>query len=137
MQLTSFDRWLKDKFAIETHVQVLRLPEDIPHGVKVVELPDIAGRRFKYLLVVKKTKIANQLFNILKDESMMYNTQIIVRDKWYVKFIAPEERSVTWTLISWAIISVIVAVIGYGVVKMLQNPEIRENLKEAIEILKG
>ena len=137
MQLTGFDRWLKEKFAIETHVQVLRMPETVPPGVKVVELPDVAGRRFKYLFVCKKTKTANVLFDILKDESMMYNTQIVVKDKWYVRFVAPEEKSVTWTIISWTIISVIVAVVGFGVWRLWQNPEIQKNLKEALEILKG
>ena len=137
MQLTAFDRWLKEKFCIETHVSVLRLPEDIPKGVKVVELPDVPGRRFQYMLVVKKNKVANRLFAILKAESMMYNTQIIVRDKWYVKFIAPEEKSVTWTIISWFIVLCIVSAVIYGCWKLWQNPEIQKNLKEALQILKG
>ena len=137
MQLTAFDRWLKEKFAIETHVQVLRLPDEIPRGVKVVELPEIAGQRFKYLLVVKKTKIANALFEILKSESMMYHTQIVVKDKWYVRIVAPEERSVTWTIISWIIIAAFLAGVAYGVIKLLQDPEIRKNLQDALEILKG
>jgi len=137
MQLTSFDRWLKEKFGLETHVQVLRLPERIPRGVKVVELPDIPGRRYQYLLVMKKTKAADALFAILKEESMMYHTQIVERSGWHVKFLAPKERSVTWTIISWTI--VLSAAIGGGrvVVRLLQNPEIRENIKGAIEILKG
>ena len=137
MQLTSFDRWLKQKFAIETHIQVLRLPDDIPRGVKIVELPEIAGQRFKYLLVVKKAKIANRLFEVLRDESMMYNTQIVVKDKWYVRFVAPEERSVTWTIVSWIIVLIILAVVAYGVIRLLQDPEIRKNLEEALQILKG
>lgn len=137
MQLTSFDRWLKEKFCIETHVQVLRMPEELPRGIKVVELPDVPGRRFQYLLVAKKTKVADRLFEILRSESMMYNTQIVVKDNWYVRFIAPEERSVTWSIISWIIITVIVAVIGATVYRLWQNPEIRENVKDAIEILKG
>ena len=137
MQLTAFDRWLKEKFAIETHVQVLRLPEEMPRGVKIVNLPDIAGQRFKFLLVTKKTVIANRLFEILRDESMMYNTQIVVKDKWYIRFIAPEERSVTWTIISWTIVAAIVAGVAFVLNKLWQNPEIRENLMEALEILKG
>ena len=137
MQLTKFDRWLKEKFAIETHVQVLRLPDDMPHGVKVVELPDIAGQRFKFLLVCEKTVVADQLFKVLRDAGMMFNTQIVVRDNWYVRFIAPQERSVTWTIISWIIITAIILMVAYGAIKLLQDPEIRENLKEALEILKG
>ena len=137
MQLTSFDRWLKETYGMETHVQVLRLPEEIPRGVKVVELPDIAGQRFKFLLVVKKNKIADRLFDILKSESMMYHTQVVEKDKWYVKFVAPKERSVTWTIISWIIVGAIMVVVGTLVFRMWQNPEIRENIMEAIEILKG
>ena len=137
MQLTAFDRWLKEKFCIETHVQVLRMPESVPRGVKIVELPDTPGRRFQYLFVVQKNKVANELFAILRDESMMYNTQIIVKDKWYVKFIAPEEKSVTWWLISWAII--LAAATGAVIVcyRLWQDPEIQKNIKEALEILKG
>ena len=137
MQLTAFDRWLKEKFCIETHVQVLRMPEEVPRGVKVVELPDVPGRRFQFLFVCKKTKTANELFAVLRDESMMYNTQIVVKDKWYVKFIAPEEKSVTWSLISWTIVACIIAGVAYGCWRLWQNPEIRQNLIEALDILKG
>ncbi|MDX1679226.1 MAG: hypothetical protein R3242_00725 [Akkermansiaceae bacterium] len=137
MQQTGFDRWLKEKFAYDTHIQVLRLPETMPRGVKVVELPDIPGRRFQYLLVVKKSKIANELFSILKDESMMYNTQIVTRDTWYRKFVAPEEKSVTWTIISWTIIAAMVTGAAIVIIDILRNPEFQKNLKEALEILKS
>lgn len=137
MQLTKLDRWLKDRFAYETHVQVLRLPERVPRGVKVIELPDIPGRRFQFMLVVRRTGVADELFEILKEESMMYSTQIITRDAWYVKFVAPKETSLTWSIVSWILI--LSAIIGVATVvyRLLQDPEIRENLKEAIEILKG
>jgi len=137
MQLTSFDRWLREKFAYETHVQVLRLPETMPRGIKVVELPDVPGRRYQYLLVARRTKDANALFSILKENSMMYHTQIIQRTGLFVRLVAPEEKSVTWWLISWTMILIACAGAGMVLIRLWQNPEIQKNLRDALEILKG
>lgn len=137
MQLTRLDRWLKEKFAIETHVQVLRMPERLPRGIKVIDLPDIPGRRFQHMFIIRKSSKADELFAILKDESMMYSTQIVTRDAWYVKFLAPKEKSFTWSIISWLIILAAIAGAATLVIRLLQDAEIRENLRDALEILKG
>ena len=137
MQLTRFDRWLREKFAYETHIQTLRLPDQIPPGIKVVDLPDIPGKRYKHLLIARKTKDAEALIAILRENSQMYSTQIIERDTWLAKIAAPEEKSLTWWSISWIIILTGSFYAIMYVVGLLRDPEMQENLKGAIEILKG
>ena len=93
--------------------------------------------RSKELTDEEKAALDIRFCDILKDESMMYNTQIVVKDKWYVRFIAPEEKSVTWWLISWFIVLCIAAGVVYGCWRLWQDPEIRQNIIEALDILKG
>ena len=59
MQLTRFDRWLREKFVYETHIQTLRPPETVPAGMRVVELPDVPGKRYKHLFVTGSSKVAD------------------------------------------------------------------------------
>ena len=54
MQLTRFDRWLREKFVYETHIQTLRSPDSIPAGMRAEELPDAPGRRYKHLFVATR-----------------------------------------------------------------------------------
>ena len=56
MQLTRFDRWLREKFVYETHIQTLRPPESVPAGIRIVELPDAPGKRFKHLFVARNSR---------------------------------------------------------------------------------
>ena len=95
MQLTRFDRFLREKFVYQTHIQTLRPVEELPKGVRAVDLPDAPGKRYKHLYVAKSTKAADALINYLKENGQMYTTQVIDRDSWFVPFIAPKEKSVT------------------------------------------
>jgi hypothetical protein len=104
MQLTRFDRWLREKYVYETHIHTLRPPPSLPHGVREVLIPDIAGRRYKHLFVAKSSKLADQLILLLKENSQMYTTQVVDRKGWYVPFIAPKNKSVTWWITSTILI---------------------------------
>jgi hypothetical protein len=137
MQLTRFDRWLREKFVYEMHIQTLRYPEEIPHGIEAVELPDSPGKRYKHLFIAKSSKAADELILMLKENSQMYATQIVDRDAWFVPFIAPKEKSVTWWIVSVILISISVFFILLYLKGLIQNPEFRKEFSEAIEILKG
>ncbi|RYD47528.1 MAG: hypothetical protein EOP85_05295 [Verrucomicrobiaceae bacterium] len=137
MQLTRFDRWLREKFVYETHIQTLRPPEVVPAGIRVVEVPDVPGKRYKHLFVAKSSKVADQLISHLRENSQMYTTQVIDRDAWYVPFIAPKEKSVTWWLFSALIITVSVFFTLMYVWGLAQDPEFRKNFMEALKLLKG
>ena len=137
MQLTRFDRWLREKFVYETHIQTLRPPETVPAGVRVIDLPEVPGTRYKHLFVAGSSKLADELINQLKESGQMYTTQIVDRDTWFVPFIAPKDKSVTWWLTSVVVISISVFFVLLYVKGLVADPEFRKNFAEALKLLKG
>lgn len=137
MQLTRFDRWLREKFVYELHIQTLRPPESIPKGICSIDLPDVPGRRFKHLFTTRSSKAADALILQLKQNNQMYQTQIVDREAWYVPFIAPKGKSVTWWLFSVIVIATVSVAVLLYVKGLLSDPEMRKNLLEALELLKG
>lgn len=137
MQLTRFDRWLREKFVYETHIHTLRPPVSLPAGIRVVQMPDIPGRRYKHLFVARTTKQANQLIRVLKEESQMYTTQVQDRKAWYIPYIAPKGKSVTWRVISIILICISIFTALLYVRDLMDNPTFQENLQDAIKVLKG
>ena len=137
MQLTHFDRWLREKFVYETHIHTLSPPASIPSGIRAVEQPDLPGSRYKHLFVAKNSKAADTLIRQLKDNNQMYTTRIVDRDAWFVPFIAPKEKSVTWWLFSLVCILTSVFFVLLYLKSLVEDPVFRKNLKEAIEIMKG
>lgn len=137
MQLTRFDRWLRAKFVYETQIQTLSYPEILPPGVRFVEQPESQGKRYKHLFVASSERAANMFIAQLKENSQMYATQVVDRDTWYVPFIAPKDKSLTWWLFSVAIGTVAAFFVLLYLKGLVQDPEFRANFAEAIEIMKG
>src|SRR5215217_7068008 len=127
MQLTRFDRWLREKFVYETHIQTLRPPETVPAGIRVVDVPDVPGKRYKHLFVASSSKVADELISHLRENSQMYTTQVVDREAWYVPFIAPKDRSVTWWLFSMVVITTCVFFALLYVKGLVEDPEFRQN----------
>lgn len=136
MQLTHFDRWLREKYVYETHIHTLRPPESIPKGIQKVEIPDVPGKRYKHLFVAKSSKLADALIQELKAGGQMYTTQIVDSKSWYVPFIAPKNKSVTWWLISCVVITISVFSTLIYLKGLTEDPVFRANFAEALEILK-
>jgi hypothetical protein len=67
----------------------------------------------------------------------MYTTQVVDRDAWFVPFIAPKNKSVTWWFISLLVISTSAAFILLYLKGLVDDPEFRKNFMDAIEIMKG
>ncbi len=67
----------------------------------------------------------------------MYTTQIVDRDAWFVPFIAPKDRSVSWWIISVIVISISAFFVLLRIKGFVQDEEFRKNFSEALEILKG
>jgi hypothetical protein len=137
MQLTHFDRWLREKFVYETHILTLRLPESIPEGIRAVDLPEAAGKRYKHLFIADSSKAADALIHQLKESGQMYTTRIVDRNAWFVPFIAPKEKSVTWWCFSLIIISTCVVFALLYLKGLADDPVFRKNFLEAFEIMKG
>ncbi|RYD21590.1 MAG: hypothetical protein EOP88_10820 [Verrucomicrobiaceae bacterium] len=136
MQLTRFDRWLREKFVYETHIQTLRPPETVPAGIREVDVPDVPGKRYKHLFVASSSRLADELISNLKENSQMYTTQVVDRDVWYVPFIAPKDKSVTWWLFSVVVITTCVFFGLLYVKGLAEDPEFRQNFMEALQLLK-
>jgi len=100
MQLTRFDRWLRQKFVYETHVYTMREVENLPRMVVGYKLPEKQGQRFHYKYVVRSNEVADALIAELNANSMMFNTRVVNRDSWYVPILAPEGKSPTWRIVS-------------------------------------
>ena len=112
-------------------------PESVPAGIRTVELPDAPGKRFKHLFVARSSRAADALIHVLRENNQMYQTQIVDRDAWYIPFIAPKERSVTWWVISLIVLSTVAFFFLLYVKGLAQDPEFRKNFMEALELLKG
>jgi len=137
MQLTRFDRWLREKYVYETHIHTLRPPDSLPDGIRTVEIPDVPGKRYKHLFVANSSKLADALILQLKQNSQMYTTQIVDRDDWYVPFLAPKNKSVSWWLISSALTSIAIVVALLYLKGLIAEPEFRKNFMDALKLFKS
>lgn len=137
MQLTRFDRWLKEKFVYEIQILTLRQAEDVPGGIHEVELPEKPGRRFKHLYTTSNAKAAELLLGRLKEQNQMFTTKVVDKEAWWIQFIAPEGKSPTWYLTSVFILMGILTPVVIWLRGLIQSPEFIKNVKESLEILKG
>ncbi|MEO7099682.1 MAG: hypothetical protein ABI162_10000 [Luteolibacter sp.] len=137
MQLTRFDRWLREKYVYETHIHTLRIPESLPKGIQAVETPEVPGKRYKHLFVAKDSRAADMLIAQLKENGQMYTTQIVDCDAWYVPFIAPKDKSLTWWLISVVLMTISAFYILLYLKGFAEDPNFMKNFMEAIKLLKN
>jgi hypothetical protein len=136
MQLTRFDRWLREKYVYETHIHTLRPPESLPIGIRTVEIPNVPGKRYKHLYVASSSKLADALIAQLKENSQMYTTQIVDRKAWFVPIIAPKNKSLTWWLFSAVIIAVSSFYALIYLKSFVEDPEFRKNFMDAVKLFK-
>lgn len=137
MQLTRFDRWLREKFVYETHIHTLRPPPSMPAGVRAVATPEVSGQRYKHFFIARKSKAADAFIRLLQANSQMYTTRIVDRDVWFRPLLAPKNKSVSW----WLVSLVVTAVSSYFFLlylnSLIQSPEFQQNFRDALKIIKG
>ena len=137
MQLTRFDRWLREHFVYETHIKTLRAPDSVPKGIRVEQLPDIPGVRYKHLFIARNSKLADSFIASLREDNLMFFTTMVDRKAWFVPWIAPNNKSLTWRL-AWIVLAAISAFYVVGLlVSLLSQSELRQIFTEAIEVPKG
>ena len=137
MQLTRFDRWLRESFVYETHIKTLRAPEKVPRGIRAKKLPDTPGVRFKHLFIARNTKTADAFIASLRDANLMFFTSVEDRKAWFVPWIAPKNKSLTWILTWIAVATTSTFYATKYLVGLFSQPEIRKMFAEAFEVLKG
>lgn len=138
MQLTKFDRWLKERFIYETHIFTLRLPEDgLPAGAIVSGLEQNKGGDYRHRIVIKDNALAEQVVDLLRKNHIMHATHVVEGKNWYNKRIAPAGKSFTYMCIFR-----FVALLGacstiYGIMKLWDNDALRSTIMETVNELKG
>lgn len=137
MQLTRFDRWLREKYVYETHIHTLRPPESLPAGIQTREIPDVPGKRYKHLFVATRSSAADELIAQLRENSQMYTTQIVDRNDWYVPFVAPKDKSVTWWLFSVVLIAISVFFVLLYLKSLAEDPVFRKNFMDAVKLFRS
>ena len=64
MQITQFDRWLRERLIYRTHIYTMRLPESgVPSQVLVEELEQSPSRRYRYRLIVNAKRDVEALLD--------------------------------------------------------------------------
>ncbi len=137
MQLTRFDRWLKEKFVYEIQILTLRPPDEVPSRIRQVELPEKPGRRYKHLYTTGSSKSADKLLHNLKENNQMFTTKVVNKEAWWVEFIAPEGKSVTWYLVSVFLLMGALTPLVIWVRSLIASPEFNKNVLDALEVIKG
>jgi len=137
MQLTHFDRWLRQKFVYQTHIHTLRPPAAIPAGVRALPKSTQASSRYPFHFVATSSAAADALIRQLKADGQMYTTRILNRDAWFVPLLAPKETSVTWWLFSTVLILVGVAYCVLGLKSLVEDPVFRQNILDSLRVIKG
>ncbi|MFT4176437.1 MAG: hypothetical protein QM627_07240 [Luteolibacter sp.] len=136
MQLTRFDRWLREKFVYRTHIYTMRPPERLPRGVKRLRFPATESGRYQCLYLAKNPRAERAFITELNAGGQLFTTRIVESKSMLARIVAPEGKSLTWSLISTFFLLTALAAIAFLVYRLWQNPEIQKNLLDAIEVLK-
>lgn len=132
--LTRVDHWLREKFILQTHVYTLRLPAELPRGIKVSELPATPSNQFKYRLVANSNALTNKLVDKLGEGGMMFKTQVVEKKTFMKPLICPKGGSVILT--AFWLVSVIGLSFGsFKLFKTVSEDEVlMENIRGAVAI---
>jgi len=137
MQLTRFDRWLRERFVLETHIYTLRPSAGLPSGIRHELMPETAASKYRHRYIARHSKQADALINRLKEDNQMFTTRVVERQAWFVPFLAPKDKSVTWW-ITWKVVATVAIFFTLSWVKSLwDNPQIRTHLIDAMKVLKN
>lgn len=132
--LTVFDHWLRERFIYKTHIYTMRLPEKLPRGIKVRELPASPSRRYRYRAVSSSNKKTDQLVRALNEGGMMFSTQIVESKGPLKGIIAPKGQSVLLSVF-WLLSMLGLTLASLKLFDKLKSDEVFvANFKDAVSI---
>ncbi|MBK1882595.1 hypothetical protein JIN85_09220 [Luteolibacter pohnpeiensis] len=135
MQLTRFDRWLRERYVYETLIYTLSEPAKLPKGIQKSSKDLGPASHYNHLFITHDASAADELIQQLRANNQKFSTRIVDRDKWYVPLIAPKGKSVTWSFM-WLIIGAISStVITHLVIKILSSAEMKRILAESWKMI--
>lgn len=137
MQLTKFDRWLRERFIYRTHIYTMRVPEaGIPSSVMVEELEDSPTRKFRFRMVANADHDVTAVLAVLKEGNQMFATRIVETNPWYRSIIAPEGKSFFFRIV-WIMIALMgVAVVILLGLRVLADETLMKQLMESFNLFK-
>lgn len=138
MQLTKFDRWLRERYIYRTHIYTMRMPDGgIPSSVMVEELEDSPMRRFRFRMVANAEHDVSAVLTALRDGNQMFATRIVETNPWFKSIIAPEGKSfffrIVWILL---VLMGVVAVIFLGM-RIMADEVLKAQLIESFNLFKN
>lgn len=137
MQLTSIDRWLRERLIYRTHIYTMRLPESgVPSQVLVEELEESPSRRYRYRLIVNAKRDVEALLQILREGNQMFATRVVETNPWYKPIIAPKDKSFAFRVFWWAVAAGAVCVVFLLGYLVLANEELKAELLDAFKLFK-
>lgn len=95
---TSLDKWLKERFVLETHLFTVHLPPRVPSGVKVRKLKKKEDGKFNYRLVARSSKKTDRLVRLLNDNGVLFKAKILEGGFGLVRFFVGGKRSLVFFL---------------------------------------
>jgi hypothetical protein len=137
MQLTRFDRWLREKFVYETQISTLSPAQQLPRGIRIIKSRETTSLRYKYLYITSSNKAAGNFLAQLKENNQMYATQVVDKKAWYVPLIAPDGKSFTWRIFSTIVLIIFSAFCVLIVYNLLSNEQFKANLLDALRLFKN
>lgn len=137
MQLTRFDRWLREIFVYEMHIRTMRPPESVPKRIRSVDLPETPGSRFRHLFIARRNQDADALIRQLRENNQMFTSEIVERRNWWTRIVAPADRSISWWLFSAAFMVLGSIVVRFCFQSLADNPQIRDNVGKALDLFKS
>lgn len=137
MQLTKFDRWIREKLIYRTHIYIMRMPEAaLPSGILVEELEASPSRRYRYRIIANAEHDAKRVIETLKQANQMFATRIEEANPWYKGIVAPEGKSFLFRLIWIGLSACMVLALIVAAVVVISNEELRGQIIEAFILLK-
>ena len=137
MQLTRFDRWLREKFIYRTHIYTMRIPETgMPANVLVEELEDSPSRRYRFRLIANAAHDVEAILKALKQGNQMFATRIVESNPWYKKIIAPEGKSFFYRLIWMGLAMLAAAAIVFMGMRIMTNEVLKEQLMDSFRLFR-
>ncbi|MDP0491994.1 MAG: hypothetical protein Q7Q71_13170 [Verrucomicrobiota bacterium JB023] len=132
--LTKIDHWIRENLILKTHIYTMRMPEEVPAGVQVQELPESPTRRYRFRFICNSPKKTDQLVEFLRAKGMLFTTQVVEESSWYQPLIAPKGKSIVFVLF-W-LISMVLGAFGLFrlVISLKNNPEFMKNFQEAVDL---
>jgi len=109
----------------------------MPDGVSVAEIEQKKRGDYRHRIMVKDNKVADDMIELLKQNQIMHAIHVVEGKNWYNHRIAPEGKSFTYMWILRFFTAIGICIGGFGLLKFLQNEDLRNTIMDTINELKG